>query len=90
MEGLPGSHGFKGSNFKGPKGSSNSFMGGVGRPVLASPLSCHDLKGFMSEMLPGYQKAKDFRVSRDRELTLASWGFQEVLAFPKSKGFRDK
>ena len=81
MEGLLGSHGFKGSNFKGPKGSSNSFIGSIGRPVLASLLECHDLKGFMGEMLSGCQKAKGFRVSRDRGLTLAGWGFQEVWRF---------
>ena len=81
MKGLLGSHGSKGLNFQGPKGSSNGFGGGVGRPVLACLLSCHDLKGFMSEMFPGYQNAKGFRVSRDRGLTLAGWGFQEVWRF---------
>ena len=35
VEGLLGSHGSKGSHFIGPKGSSNSFVGDVGRPVLA-------------------------------------------------------
>ena len=35
----------------------------------------------MSEMFPEYQNAKGFRTSRNRGLTLAGWGFQEVWRF---------
>ena len=35
----------------------------------------------LPKMFQGCQKAKGFRVSRDRRLTLASWGFQVVWRF---------
>ena len=46
------------------------------------------MKPFKSEMFPRYQKAKGFRVSRDRGLPLAGWGFQEVWHFQNPRVFR--
>ena len=43
----------------------------------------------LPKMFQGYQRAKGFRVSRDRGFSPCWLGLSKSLAFPKSKGFRD-
>ena len=81
MKGLLGSHRSKGLNFQGPKGSSNSFMGGyrTSRTSVSTLVPC--LEGLHERNVFQGKKAKGFRVSRDGGLPLAGWGFQEVWRF---------
>ena len=49
------------------------------------------IQGFRASRVIGFQDMWGyiFNVSPGHRVPLASWGFRDVLAFPKSKGFRE-